>query len=139
MISGFDPATDRVETSDDALFGQQVTMARVTRRVEGGRLKVVLPHAALVEPWPEEFLWRPVKALGVLEVWWSLARTAVPGGRLVECTYQTANWRFSQTVPQELLADREVWDSYRPNLFHRLLCAYQDAVDGRERLPVCWP
>lgn len=135
MISGFDPATDVVETSDDALFGQRITIARVTRRVPGGRLKVVLPHAALVEPWPEEFLWRPVKALGVVEVWWSLVRSPVCGPTTMECVYQPAGAQdFRSTVPRDAVTDREAWKQLRPHLFQGFLCAYQDDLDERERL-----
>jgi len=134
VITGYNPGTDEVESSSDYLFGQNTIMVRITRRIAGTRLVAVMPNTALVDPYPEEFLWRPVKALGVLDVWWSIHRTPESQPWGLECTYQTADgYRSRQTVTRELVADCTAWKDLQKRLFADFLAQYQDALDEREK------
>lgn len=131
VIPGYDPNTDEVETSEHYWFTHDVTAARITRRAEGVKLKVVLPHAALTDPWPEEFLWRPLKALGVLDVWWSLYRVPYYPTESLEWLYQTVDGRyFTQLVSRELVADGLAFQAIQRHVFQGFLARWQDVVDS---------
>lgn len=125
LMPGYEPDTDTLTTSDTYLFGMDVTLARVKR----GPLVAYLPMAALIDPWPEEFLWQPMKLLGVVDVWQSMHRSwSWPD--MLDCVYQTADqWQFMQTVSRELIADSVAWQAYQKHQLRSYLCAYQDALD----------
>jgi hypothetical protein len=129
LMPGYDPVVDEVTYNDDYLFGMGVRAARVKR----GDLRVYLPSVALVDPWPEEFLWRPVKLLGVVEAWWSMHRS-LRVAEALESTYQTADrWQFTQAISRELVADVAVFESFRKHQLRNFLFSYQDALDEKEK------
>lgn len=132
-MPGYEQETDTVETDNgDYLFHKNITAVRITRRIGDAKLRVVMPHTALVDPWPEEFLWRPMKLLGVIDVWWSMHRSLEWQPYTLECVYQTAEYRGSQTISRELVADLKVWEQFRRHVFQNFIWSYQEALDERE-------
>lgn len=131
LMPGYNPGIDKVTTSDTYLFGSGITLARVKRDT----LVAYLPLRALVDPWPEEFLWRPIKLLGVVDAWQSMYRSwSLPD--MLDCVYQTADqWQFVQVVSPELVADTVAWKAYQAHQLRSYLCAYQDAIDERAVTP----
>lgn len=132
FIPGYDPGTDTVTSDTMAMWHRDITLVRITRPVPGGRLKVVMPNTTLVDPWPEEFLWRPLKALGVLDVWWSLVRSVDLDGSL-ESLYQTADgssWR--QLIPREMVQDAVAWEAIPTHLFESFILEWQREINRRE-------
>jgi hypothetical protein len=130
LIPGYDPETDGVETSDTYEWPDDAIMLARVRR---GPLKLIMPAAALIDPWPEEFLWRPLKALGVVDVWWTMHRSVEHPPWAMTCLHQMADgWVSTCTVSRELVADREAWASYRRIMFRKFLGDYQEALDKRD-------
>ncbi|HEX3782725.1 MAG TPA: hypothetical protein VHX38_23915 [Pseudonocardiaceae bacterium] len=128
MMPGYEPDTDTVDRSSDYLFGHGVEMAIVKR----GNLRAVLPSVALLDPWPEEFLWRPLKALGVLDVWWSMYRSDRYQLWALNSVYETADrGRFTQQISREMVADRVAWESYQPHVFASFLVEWQRASEKK--------
>ncbi len=133
FIPGYDPDTDTVETDTMAMWHRDITLVRITRPVPGGRLKVVMPNTTLVDAWPEEFLWRPLKVLGVLDVWWSLFRSVDLYGSM-EVHYETpeggGSWR--QLVSREMVQDAVAWQAAQAHLFERFILEWQREINQKE-------
>jgi len=131
VITGYNPDTDTVETSGgDYLFTENRSMARVTRRLpDGQRLKLAMDERSFIEPAPYEFLWVPRKALGVLDVWWSVINSVdLPGS--AEVTYETGEGSWRQLVSRELVQDSVAWAACQQHLFERFLLQWQHAIDA---------
>lgn len=130
FITGYNPDTDEVETSTDYLFAENRTMVRVTRRLPNGRrLKLAMPHESFTAPAPHEFLWAPRKALGVLDVWWSVINAVdLPGS--VEVTFHAGEGHWRQLVSLDAVQDGIAWQAIQPHLFESFLVEWQRAVDA---------
>jgi hypothetical protein len=139
LISGYNAPTDTVTRSmEPGAFAMNLVCIR--RPIDPGSvtvadpkpLTVLIPNRALVDPWPEEFLWRSRKALGVIDVWWSMYRTPEYEPWALESRYQTADGSFFvQHVTRQLIADRRAWESYQPHMFESFLLEWQRASEAK--------
>jgi hypothetical protein len=132
LMPGYDRITDRVVSND---LSQDILLVRVTRRVGNTKLSLIMPNKALVDPWPEEFLWRPLKALGVIDVWWSMHRSPERAPWALESVYESADgFRLSQLITREVIADRQAWTTIQKHMFHGFLVGYQEALDEKAKV-----
>lgn len=133
MITGYNPETDTVEeTSTDYLFTENRALVRVSRRLpDGRRLKLVMSHESFTAPEPHEFLWAPRKALGVLDVWWSVINSVDLAGS-VEVTFHANEGWWPQLVSLDAVQDGIAWQAIQPHLFESFLVEWQRAVDAVE-------
>lgn len=140
MISGYDPATDTITRIMES-GALELDLVRIRRPIdpdsvavaEPKPLTVLIPSRALIDPWPEEFLWRPRKALGIVDVWWSMFRTPDYEPWALESRFQTADGSyFSQHVARQLINDRQAWESFQPHMFASFLVEWQRASEAAE-------
>ncbi len=139
FIPGYNPDTDMVETDQgNFAFTSRSTMVRITRGVplDGvivsaphGALRMIMSNTALVKPLPEEFLWRPVKLLGVVGAWWSLCRGA--RSDMMTTHYQVGIYHHHQEIPYDLIRDEQAWRAFCDHQFRNFLWAYQEACDAQ--------
>lgn len=130
MITGYQPGTDEVETTED--HTTRVLWTRITRRLDNGaKLRIVLPHRAIIDPWREEFLWRPMKALGVVDVWWSMHREH-PEAQAAWSVYETADgYQSSLLISLQLIGDPVAWKACQTMQFEKFLIGYQRSLDAK--------
>lgn len=129
-ILGYNPDTDAVETNTDHLFAEGRTVARVIRCLPNGRrLKMAMPYESFTAPALYEFLWAPLKALGVLDVWWSVTNS-MDLDHSVNVTYQTGEFSWTQFFTSEMVRDDVAWKAIQTHLFDRLLVKWQHTIDS---------
>lgn len=129
-ISGYNPDTDWFYTDAESLLIRNIVWVPVIRLLPNGRrLKLVMPYESFITPEPHEFLWAPRKALGILDVWWSVANSVdIPGG--VEVTFQTGEASWRQWVGRDAVQDDVAWQAIQRQLFASFLVGLQRKIDN---------